>query len=51
MINGAGGPGAAAIEAAPAEQHFPVMVVGGHGLLAVATVVLVLPSALGVGGS
>jgi hypothetical protein len=46
-----GGPGAAASDPAPAEQHFPVMVVGGHGLLAVATVVLVLLTALGVGGS
>lgn len=36
---------------APAERHFPVVVVGGHGVLAVVTVVLVLLSALGVGGS
>ncbi|MDQ0381419.1 hypothetical protein [Amycolatopsis thermophila] len=35
-------------EAAP-EQHFPVVVVGAHGLVAVATVVLVLLAALGVG--
>lgn len=35
----------------PAEQHFPVSVVGLHGLLAVTTVVLVLLTALGVGGS
>ena len=35
----------------PAEQHFPVVVVGAHGLLAVTTVVLVLLTALGVGGS
>ncbi|NIH79092.1 hypothetical protein [Amycolatopsis viridis] len=35
-------------EAAP-EQHFPVAVVAGHGLVAVATVVLVLLAALGVG--
>ncbi|GLY69025.1 hypothetical protein [Amycolatopsis taiwanensis] len=48
----AGGPGAAtAAETPPAEQHFPVVVIGAHGLLAVATVVLVLLSALGVGGS
>lgn len=33
----------------PAEKHFPVPVVGGHGLLAVVTVVLVLLTALGVG--
>jgi hypothetical protein len=35
----------------PAEQHFPVSVVALHGLLAVTTVVLVLLTALGVGGS
>ena len=31
------------------EQHIPVVVVGAHGLVAVATVVLVLLAALGVG--
>ncbi|GAA5166310.1 MULTISPECIES: hypothetical protein [Amycolatopsis] len=31
------------------EQHFPVVVVGAHGLVAVATVVLVLLAALGLG--
>ena len=35
----------------PAEQHFPVAVVGLHGLLAVTTVVLVFLTAIGVGGS
>jgi hypothetical protein len=35
----------------PAEGHFPVPVVAGHGLFAVVTVVLVLLTALGVGGS
>jgi hypothetical protein len=35
----------------PPEQHFPVAVVGAHGVLAVVTVVLVLLAALGVGGS
>ena len=40
-----GGAGAAR----PPEQHFPVAVVYVHGLLAVATVVLVLLTALGVG--
>ncbi|WP_062987577.1 hypothetical protein [Nocardia anaemiae] len=35
----------------PAERHFPVAIVGGHGVLAVTTVVLVLLTALGVGGS
>jgi len=36
---------------APAESHFPVPVVVGHGLLAVVTVVLVLLTALGTAGS
>jgi hypothetical protein len=40
--------GAGAEPGEPAEQHFPVPVVAGHGLLAVTTVVLVLLSALGV---
>jgi hypothetical protein len=42
---------AAGEHTAPAERHFPVAVVGAHGLFAVVTVVLVLLSALGVGGS
>jgi manganese efflux pump family protein len=33
------------------ESHFPVPIVIGHGLFAVTTVVLVLLTALGVGGS
>lgn len=33
----------------PAENHLPVPVVAAHGILAVATVVLVLLAALGVG--
>jgi hypothetical protein len=33
----------------PPEQHFPVAVIGMHGLLAVTTLVLVLRTALGVG--
>jgi O-antigen/teichoic acid export membrane protein len=33
----------------PAEQHFPVTVVGLHGLLAATTLVLVLLTAIGVG--
>ncbi|GGW68916.1 hypothetical protein GCM10010503_52630 [Streptomyces lucensis JCM 4490] len=45
----AGGPGAEG--PVPAERHFPVPVVLAHGLLAVATLVLVLLTALGVGGS
>jgi hypothetical protein len=44
----AGGPGTTE---APAERHFPVAVVGMHGLLAAATLVLVLLTALGIGGS
>ncbi|MFJ8082950.1 hypothetical protein ACIQ6Y_20365 [Streptomyces sp. NPDC096205] len=35
----------------PAERHFPVAVVVAHGLLAVVTLLLVLLTALGVGGS
>jgi hypothetical protein len=35
----------------PAEQHFPVAIVALHGLLAVTTVVLVLLTALEIGGS
>ena len=34
----------------PPEQHFPVSVVALHGLLAATTLVLVLLTALGVGG-
>jgi hypothetical protein len=33
----------------PPEQHFPVALIGVHGLLAVITLVLVLLSSLGVG--
>jgi hypothetical protein len=40
-----------AVPGTPAEQHFPLSVVALHGLLAVTTVVLVLLTALGVGGS
>ncbi|MGW3098749.1 hypothetical protein ACWDCC_35510 [Streptomyces sp. NPDC001102] len=35
----------------PAERHFPLAVVLAHGLFAVVTVLLVLLSALGIGGS
>ncbi|MFI0820123.1 hypothetical protein ACH4TX_34145 [Streptomyces sp. NPDC021098] len=45
----AAGPGAEAT--VPAERHFPVAVVVAHGLLAVVTLVLVLLTALGIGGS
>jgi hypothetical protein len=34
----------------PAERHFPVPVVAAHGVLAATTLVLVLLTALGVGG-
>jgi hypothetical protein len=37
--------------AVPAERHFPLPVVLAHGLLAVVTLVLVLLTALGIGGS
>jgi hypothetical protein len=47
----AGVAGTAAPETQLAEQRFPTAVVGAHGLFAVATVVLVLLTALGVGGS
>ncbi|WP_410568713.1 hypothetical protein [Amycolatopsis sp. cmx-4-61] len=42
-------PGRRARDEAVPEQHFPVVVVGAHGVFAVATVVLVLLAALGVG--
>ena len=35
----------------PAEQHFPAAIVGLHGLLAATTLLLVLLTAAGVGGS
>lgn len=37
--------------AVPPERHFPVSVVIGHGLFAVTTIVLVVLTLLGVGGS
>jgi hypothetical protein len=36
----------AAVTAGPAERHFPVAIVAGHGVLAVVTVILVLLTAL-----
>jgi len=42
--------GAGATPDTPAEQHFPVAVVGLHGLLAATTLVLVLLAAAGIGG-
>jgi hypothetical protein len=47
-VPAAGGEGSAEV---PAEKHLPVPVVAAHGVVAVATVLLVLLSALGVGGS
>jgi hypothetical protein len=48
----AGGAGAAVGEGSvPAEQHFPIAIVGAHGLVAATTLVLVLLTALKVGGS
>jgi hypothetical protein len=44
-------PAGASTPGMPAEQHFPVAVVGLHGLLAATTLVLVLLAAAGVGGS
>lgn len=43
--------GATATAEGTAERHFPVAVVYAHGLFAVATLVLVLLVALGIGGS
>jgi hypothetical protein len=43
-----GRPGALAV---PPERHFPLSVVIGHGIFAAATIVLVLLTVLGVGGS
>ncbi|MER0481049.1 hypothetical protein ABR737_22400 [Streptomyces sp. Edi2] len=47
----AAAPAAAEEQSGPAERYFPVPVVAGHGLFAVVTVVLVLLTALGIGGS
>jgi hypothetical protein len=41
----------AAAGSARPESHFPLVVVAGHGAFAVTTVILVLLTALGVGGS
>lgn len=47
----AGAPGGAGEGVLPAEQRFPAPLVAGHGVLAATTLVLVLLSALQVGGS
>jgi hypothetical protein len=51
MQQGAAGGSRTAAPDVPTEQHFPVAVVGLHGLLAATTLVLVLLAAAGVGGS
>jgi hypothetical protein len=48
---GAGGSATVTEGSTPAEQHFPVPIVIGHGLIAATTLVLVLLAALDVGGS
>jgi hypothetical protein len=50
-LAGGGGTLAMAEGSTPAEQHFPVSIVGLHGLVAATTLVLVLLAALNVGGS
>jgi ABC-type Na+ efflux pump permease subunit len=47
--HGAGAAAGSGREAAPAERHFPTPIVAGHGVLAAATLVLVLLVAAGVG--
>jgi manganese efflux pump family protein len=42
---------ASATVAGPPERHFPLPVVIGHGLFATVTIVLVVLTALNVGGS
>ena len=46
-----GTPPAGQLYAAPAESHFPVAVIAAHGLLAGVTLLLVVLTTLGVGGS
>ncbi|HET7244508.1 MAG TPA: hypothetical protein VFJ07_06695 [Streptosporangiaceae bacterium] len=46
-----GVPGAGSLRELPAEGSFPLLIVLAHGAFAVSTVVLVLLTALGVGGS
>lgn len=49
--SGDSAPGTGTPSGVPAEAAFPVVVVLGHGVLAVATLVLVLLTALEIGGS
>ena len=46
-----GGAGVAVTPGTPPEQHFPVSIVGLHGVLAATTLVLVLLTSVGVGES
>jgi hypothetical protein len=46
-----GTPPSVQLSAGPAESHFPVAVIAAHGLLAGVTLVLVVLTALGIGGS
>jgi uncharacterized membrane protein SirB2 len=50
-VAGAGGAVGVGEGSTPAEQHFPVPIVVGHGMIAATTLVLVLLAALDVGGS
>jgi hypothetical protein len=50
-VSTATAPASTAVAEGPAERHFPVPIVAGHGLLAATTLVLVLLTMLGVGGS
>jgi len=45
------GPGIGSLRELPAEGSFPLLIVLAHGVFAVSTVVLVVLTALGVGGS
>ena len=46
-----GVPGVGSLRELPAEGSFPLLIVLAHGVFAVSTVVLVVLTALGVGGS
>jgi hypothetical protein len=49
VVSAGGGRATTAEGSTPAEQHFPVPIVAGHGLIAATTLVLVLLAALDVG--
>ena len=44
-------PGVGSLRERPAESSFPLLIVLAHGVFAVSTMVLVVLTALGVGGS